>query len=64
LILSGLFLANDVRDEVVDQLCVTLAQRLHPDGDLDVRKALGIGVLAWATSKLLGDDVLRERSHT
>lgn len=53
--------ADDVRNEVVDQVGIALSLALHPQRHLHVRQTLWIGILAWISGELLGDDVLLER---
>lgn len=50
--------ADNVWDEVVDQVCVTLALQLLSNGHLDMREGLYVAVMFRGARQLLRDDVL------
>lgn len=51
------WLADDVGDEVVDEICVTLAQLFLTNGDLNVRERFDIAIVLRSSSQLLRDDI-------
>lgn len=53
---AGTALADDVRNEIVDQVGVTFALLFHPDCNLHMWQVLGICVLLCLPRELLRDD--------
>lgn len=55
--------ADDVRDEIVDQVGIALSLSFHSDGNLDMRQVPRVRVVFCLAGELFGDDEVGERNR-